>query len=212
MKHLKLLIFSAIVFGAAPINAQISIGPQLGYSYSFSGIRNINLGIRGDYQLEDNSGIAVSLGYHLPYKFEDEISLIARSSTTPSAKVLTNDRISGIKLLANYKYYLGGTEYEDDFAFYALAGAGISFYTYKSTTEPFDQNLYSANGYEGDKLSESFLGFSLNAGIGAEFLLGDNPAFVELKLLLPANQANGQSIEVDIPTFFHLTAGYRFSL
>jgi hypothetical protein len=115
-------------------------------------------------------------------------------------------------LLANYKYYLGGTEYEDDFAFYALAGAGVAFYTYKSTTESFDDKLYYANGYEGDKLTENYSGFSLNAGIGAEFLLGDNPAFVELKMLLPANQANGQYIEVEVPTFFHLTAGYRFSL
>jgi hypothetical protein len=214
MKNFKKLLIVAIVFmiGTNHLKAQITIGPQIGYSYSLPGIQNLNLGLRGDKQIEDNTGIMVSLAYHLPYNYTSEIYLNASSSSVTQARINTNERITGIKLLGNLKRYIASTEYGDDFGLYGILGLGVSLFTQTSTLDgEFDRDVYfQPRGYEDDKLKESYLGFSMNGGIGAEFLIGDNPMFLELKLLIPASSVGNQEIDVQVPGFVHLTAGYRF--
>lgn len=216
MKNVQKLLLVAIVtmIGSNQLLAQISVGPQIGYAYSIDGYKHVNLGLRGDKQVDDRTGTMVSLAYHLPHVSTSFLYLSSNTAGVTQAKVTTRDRVVGYKLVGNLKRYFAGTEYDNGFGVYGILGIGLSVFRLNKTIEDeYDRDVYRQPAeYENDKFNDYFLGFTMNGGIGTELMIGDNSLFLELKLLIPASQVGNQDVDVQIPGFLHLTAGYRFGM
>jgi hypothetical protein len=194
-------------------HAQLSIGPQLGLAKHLGVGKNLTFGLRGEYNLTDNVNVVASFNYYLPSNIQDE-DYVDDLNGGGSMSVDVQHRMTGYNLNIGLKKYIFGAEYEDDFGAYLMAGAGISILPYKSTiTTAYDASRYSPRSYlqEGNN-TDMLAGFTINAGMGAELMLGDNFAFGEMQLMIPATNVNGEEVDVAVPVTLAITIGYRFAL
>lgn len=218
MNKLKLFLMAGILaFSVQQSSAQLTLGGEAGYTIGGGVLSNINLGLRADYQLGDKSGAFGGISFLLPNSYESDVYVTAHSSTVnPMQKTAASKvKIGGTMIHAQYKRFFFGGEYKDGFGFYGGVGIALNLFTYKETiTGSYDSKVYSApNGFENDVYKELAPGFSINFGIGFDVANRDGNAFhLETFLNLPANQANGQDIEVIIPASINLRLGYRFAL
>lgn len=206
-KVMRLGIATVILLGAAiTSNAQLQLGANAGYFGSGLAGGQPAIGLRGEYNIEDNLSIVGSANYFVPKSFATEYQVYKNADQGSYDYFKAKDKVGCININAEAKRYTFGKEYEDDVAPYFLLGAGLNFWSYgtKFDTEP-DPSVYDVP----DMTSETYFGFSINAGFGADFMLGDNILGVEGKLMIPATQVNGAAIEVQIPAAYGIFVNYR---
>lgn len=189
-------------------NAQFSMGPQIGSMFSVVG-KQLNIGLRGDYSYAPKFSVSGIINYSLPAKDEGSVTVSSSYPQFGELEVPTEITYSYYGIHAEMKRYTFHKEYGDKFAPYFLMGAGINLYTFKEELNAdYDKEIFDREP-EGLEEPETFSGFSINVGFGGDLKVNDNFLFFELKALLPANQVNGQAIEVQIPVSAGIYAGYR---
>lgn len=213
MNSLKLIataLFITILSSQA--YSQLSLGGQVSYLNLFggTGLKSFGVGVKGDYAIDDKTVLSGGLNFYLPSTLTEGAYANAFSNqTSPSQIVIdTENKISFIHLYFGGKRYFVG-DYEDDFGFYGLAEIGILLAPTTTTLEEFDESKYYSTVEEG---RETLSNFTINFGAGVEKEIDFGYIFLDLKLNLPANQANGQAVAVEIPFSASINAGVRIPL
>ncbi|MGB0176330.1 MAG: hypothetical protein ACPF9D_04135 [Owenweeksia sp.] len=208
IKRIAAILFISLLSSQA--YSQISIGGQVSYLNLFggSGLKNFGLGVKGDYALNDETVLSGGVNYYLPSTYSDFTYGTANSSQTSPTQIEIDVeyKVSFIHLYFGGRRYFVG-DYEDDFGFYGLAEVGLLMAPVTTTLGEYDESRYNTSIEDGAK--ETLINFTLNLGVGVEKELDFGYIFGDLKLNLPANQANGQYVPVEIPTSLSVNAGVR---
>lgn len=206
MKKIALVLVMALSLGTS--FSQISIGGQFSYLTAFGFGSAPGFGAKFDYGHSDKLVITGGINYYTPITLEESSYANAFSSiTSPSSiNVSTEEKATFIEFKAGVRYYFGG-DYESDFGFYGLAGAGIWVIPWSSTvTEDYNQLLY----YGPEDQSETLTGLTINLGLGIEKGFDFGYIFAEAGLNLKAKSVNGTTIDQSIPNFAALNLGFRY--
>lgn len=200
-----------MLFFSAEADAQFSMDGMVSFQNMFggSGLKNFGLGIKAEYALGDKTVITGGFKYYLPSNFEDYTYGYAYSSqTNPSQiEIETKTGVSFLHLTFGGKRYFVG-DYEDNFGLYGIGEAGMLFAPVKTTiTGNFDPELYYTTFEDGEK--ETLSNFTIGFGLGFDIDLDFGYLFTDLKLNLPANQVNGQTVSISIPPAVAIDAGIR---
>ncbi len=211
MKKIVIVLF--VTFLSIQVNAQISLGGQASFIHLFgkTGINTFGIGVKGDYAKSEKIVITAGFNYFIPSTYSDYTYGNSFSSmTSPSQIDVDVDyKVSLYHVFVGGKYYLVN-DCEDDFGLYGIAEAGLMMGAVTTTLGDFNDNLYYTSMDDGAK--ESLSNFTLDIGIGGEFDLDFGYLFADLKLLLPVNTVDGQTVEVEIPASVSLSVGVRIPL
>ena len=207
MKTIYLLLWASIV--ASTATAQIDAS---NFSASFSGnytmykgnFKKSTPGAKIDIGYSASEKVRFSLGYsyHAPIKVPSTISTSNGSDLKDVASEIKYN-FSTISFAANYTFI--NTE-EDIFSIYVPVGASYVIAKYKEESKvAYPQGYTPLNQLEPGKET----GFTINAGLGAQYNLGTVRVFGDAGFAIPANQANGQYIQNNIPVHLVFNAGIR---
>ena len=188
--------------------AQFSLGAQFSYVKFFGGseVKNSGLGLQGQYGLSEDK--VVYGGFNLYKAYEQKGSFSAQaSSNQTSPSTIDVDFTNKIPLTNVYigfkKYFVG--EYDDEnFGFYGLLEMG-----YMGSKYTYDLDDYDDVAYNLTVEDETVSNFMITLGTGIEKGFDFGYLFSDLKLNIPANQENGEAVEVEIPASFSFNLGYR---
>lgn len=194
-------------------DASFSMGAQLNYNMYFggTGMKIFGLGIFGDYGKTEDVGIRGALNYYLPY---------VKSGGTWLADALADSTKPGaIEVGLKYKYnfynvsldgkkYFGDGSYEDG-GLYGFLGLGLTIAQFRYEIDAYDKTKYEATPFD-ENSKESFIQYIIRGGLGYERSLDFASIFAEGVLNIPANNVNGQYVEIQIPLSAGLHAGIRF--
>jgi len=174
----------------------------------FSEIKSPGFGLRGEYATSDKLAVYANFGYFTGSSFYHSVYANAFSSTTnPGQKTVdATSSVSIIALAVGAKYYFVG-DFEDDFGLYGIFEAGLMALPYKTEVGDFDRTQYYS--YD-DGYKETITGFTLGFGVGAEYNIEPVYVFAESKLMLPANNVNGEEVEVNISPSAIFNIGVRY--
>ncbi len=130
------------------------------------------------------------------------------STTTPQEVDITSkSKMTIFHIIFGEKRYFGG-DYKDG-GFYGFLEVGLMIIPVKTTYGSFDQSKYYTTGGG----SDSFSNFIIGGGLGYEAKINKTQKFFgEAKINLPANQVNGQAVDVEIGVSIGLNVGMRFQL
>lgn len=218
---LKASLFSALFLGAVQFNqtfAQfdvegLSFGAGLGTNSYTQGIGgSLAFNLRGHYILNEKAAFTLGYNTQLPIKNTYDYTANAYSSATnpSSIDVKGEESISFHNISADLHYYLV-SDIEESFGLYGLLGLGLTFASTETEFENYDKANY---GFGTTTYGEpqTYTGFIINAGIGANFMVSDQVAiFGEGRIGLPANKQDEKLIVNPIPFSYGLVAGVRFS-
>lgn len=214
MKKIKLFTLSLLLVCLSGLAySQISVAPQASFVNFFGGteIRSFGLGIKGEYATSDRFVPYGGVNFYFPNKSEGYATAVANDfNTTPSyIDVATSEKLSFIHLMFGAKFYFVG-DYEDDFNFYGFGEAGYLLARYtEELTGNYDRQKYTLEESSYGE-TESFGNFTIAFGLGIEKDLDFGYLFFDTKLILPANNVNGQVVDISIPASIGLNAGLRF--
>lgn len=157
----------------------------------------------------EKNAFFAEFNYYLPGELTSSNYAYAFSSaTSPSSLDITvKTKISGIGFRVGFRRYMIKEVSEEGFKLYFQAHAGLLLFSGKSTSSGFDPNLYYAT-YEP---TSTAYGFTIGGGFGGEYCIAEKiNIFLEGNLLIPANNVNGEEVEVQIPISFQSVVGVRF--
>lgn len=211
IKQIITIVFLSLLSSQA--YSQISVGGQASYLNLFGdiGLKNFGFGIKGEYAIKDKIVISGGVNYYLASKYSEiTFANAIDGQTSPSQiEVDVEQKVSFIQLYFGGKRYFVG-DYEADFGLYGLAEAGYLVVPITTSLGNFDNTLYST--FEEDGAKQTLTNFTLNFGFGLEKNLEFGYLFADLKLNLPANQVNGQTVAIEIPTSASINVGVRIPL
>jgi hypothetical protein len=223
MKKITLLMSLLLTVGIFKSQAQqfdkenLSFGLGIGSYYYSSVSKPMNINIRGNYVLDENTAIVVGFNYHLPFEVKNENTANAFSSATnpSSISVTRTDKYTMFNISAAY-YYTFVNENTDPFSLHAIVGAGLTSATVSGSYSQFDSDLYYVNNPKGAS-DKSVLGPIIDLGIGSNINFDKINVFIEAKLGIPATSTsanNSSSSSFDNPIPFHasLNVGVRYSI
>ncbi|MGZ4056828.1 MAG: hypothetical protein ACXVPU_04520 [Bacteroidia bacterium] len=191
------------VFG---IGAQFSMLKLLG-----SGMPSLKgFGINALFSPKGNkNAFFADFNYYLHGTQNSSDYATAYSSTTDPQQVdiTVATKISGVGFRVGFRRYMIKDISEDGFKLYFHACAGILAFKGSSTSSGYDPALYST-AFEP---TSTALGFTIGGGFGAEYSIQSKVnIFLEGDLNIPANNVNGQDVEVEIPISLQAVVGVRF--
>jgi hypothetical protein len=212
MKNTKqtqtIFLFLFIVFN---LQAQLSLSPQMSYIKlgGDSDVNSLGLGLKIEFGKDGNSVLYGGGNYYLSGKILDITEGLALSSST-SPSYIDIDVVYDINIvhlfLGGKRYLLGNYE-EDNFGLYFMVEGGYMLMPITTKLSSYDKTLYASSIEDGAK--ETLSGLTLAGGIGVEKYLGMGFAFAEAKYNFPANQVNGLTVSVDIPSSLNFNVGLR---
>ncbi|HEX8545420.1 MAG TPA: outer membrane beta-barrel protein, partial [Cytophagaceae bacterium] len=214
MKNLQtaFALFIFLFLAKIPSNAQFGIG--LGYNYTKYlgdfGEGNSGLNIRASYNLSEKGTINGGFVYGLPLKYNTTMTAYSSSSMTSPSYV----EVEGEQQLSFKTFYLNYSRFfvkdnEEPFSVYGLVGAAVIVANFESKVKgSYDKTLYNLSG-QGE--SESFTGFMIHAGIGAQFNFGPMSVFTEGILGIPANKVGNADVEITVPFNAGINLGTKYT-
>jgi hypothetical protein len=211
---LSIAVLSMTIFGAVTTGNAQHFGAGAGLSFLKFGNSDLDTkmhlapGLRGRWDNDDK--LAVSFGFHfyLPNSYDASTSLSPLSSADPYLTVTYTDKFSALHIFVHGNYYLVGESGGDELGLYGIFGAGYMSETAKSAiSTTVDPSKYSTAAYEG---SFSGSGLTIDLGAGVDIPVSSFKVFGEAQLNLPANSANGETIEVKINSSYCFNLGVRF--
>ncbi len=217
---LKTTLLSTLFLGAVQFNQtfaqfdieNLSFGAGIGTNSYAQGIGgSLAFNLRGHYMVSEK--VAFTLGYNtqIPIKNTYEYTANAYSSTTNPSSIDVNgeESISFHNIAADLHYYFV-SDMEESFGLYGLVGLGLTFAGTETEFENYDKANYGF-GTTTYGEAQTYTGFIINAGIGANFMISDQVSiFGEGRIGLPANKQDDQLIVNPIPFSYGLLAGVRF--
>ncbi len=204
----KFIICAALAAISGVVSAQFAIGGQGNWSrYGSGGGSFIGLGINGSLLLREEYPIRLSVNYAIPRTTSETTTVNALSSTTtPSSReVLYKEKISLLNFWLDGQKYFGRGDAEDG-GLYGLLGLGFTSAKVSYDVSAYDKTLYD----EAISETESSVGqFGIRAALGYDKGFDFGNIFLEGGINLSANQANGQEVEVNLPSFLFVNFGVR---
>jgi hypothetical protein len=204
----KFIICAALAAISGTASAQFAIGGQGNWSrYGSGGGSFIGLGINGSLLLREEYPIRLSVNYALPRTTSETTTVNALSSgTTPSSKeVLYKEKISLLNFWLDGQKFFGRGDAEDG-GLYGLLGLGFTSAKVSYDVSAYDRTLYD----EAISETESSVGqLGIRAALGYDKGFDFGNIFLEGGINLSANQANGQDVEVNLPSFLFVNFGVR---
>ncbi len=204
----KTILISILALATNAATAQLSVGASFSYLNflgDYSELSTPGLSLRGDYAQDDRLVFTGGFGYYFGNTDETEYTLSPLSSTNNPITVEGENSYSFINVYVGAKRYFVG-DYEGDFNIYGELDLGLLLSPYKSEiTESYNESNYQTP----ELTDETFSNFIIGAGVGMEANLGFGYGFAEAKLNIPANQENGETVEVEIPGQIALNLGVR---
>lgn len=147
--------------------------------------------------------------YYLPgKKSSSDYATAFSSATSPSQYDITVDsKIKGMGFRVGYRRYIINDIADEGFKMYFQFALGMLLFNgTSSTSTAVDPNLY----YTSFEPTWTASGFTIGGGMGAEFCVNETVnIFAEGNLNVPANTANGEAIEVEIPASLQPVIGVR---
>ena len=185
-----------------------SIGGDLQFNKYFSGGPSI-MGISALGELSIGK-FAYRLGFAYAFPSKESFATYAdaySSLTNPQqVSVTETDKLSIINIYLDAKKVFA-SDYTDG-GFYLYFGVNLSLISVSSSFSSYDQSNYYTTGGASGSLSQWYI----RGGAGYDLKLGPGMAFAELGLDIAANSVNGVGVDVNVPSFFQIAAGYRVLL
>lgn len=214
MKTIKILIV-IIITGFITQNSysQLSIGGQLSYLKLFggTGLNGKGIGLKGDFAMNEKTIITGGFNYYKGNTYSGDVYGNALSSDISPNQILipVEYKLSFMHIYGGVKRYFAG-DCEEDFGFYGIVEAGLLMAPMVTKVGSYDSKNYYTSVTDGEK--ETFSNLTINPGIGIEQNVGFGYLYADLKLNLPANNANGVEVEIQIPTSVSVNLGVRIPL
>ncbi len=206
MKKFIICAVVAAISGAA--SAQFAIGGQGNWSkYAKGGPSFIGVGINGSILVHEDYPLRLSVNFGLPKTTSYTTTVNALSSgTTPQSKeVLYKEKISLLNFWLDGQKYFGRGDAEDG-GLYGLLGLGFTSAKVNYDVSAYDKTLYD----EAISETSSTVGqFGIRAALGYDKGFDFGNIFLEGGINLSANQANGQDVQVNLPSFLFVNFGVR---
>jgi hypothetical protein len=204
----KFIVCAALAAISGVASAQFAIGGQGNWSrYGSGGGSFIGLGINGSLLLREEYPIRLSVNYAIPRTTSETTTVNALSSTTtPSSReVLYKEKISLLNFWLDGQKFFGRGDAEDG-GLYGLLGLGFTSAKVSYDVSAYDKTLYD----EAISETESSVGqFGIRAALGYDKGFDFGNIFLEGGINLSANQANGQDVQVNLPSFLFVNFGVR---
>jgi hypothetical protein len=208
--HKQIILLTVVILTSFQSYSQISAAGQLGVLRSSLGL-SFGIGARVDYAKNDRTVFQGGFNFYLPTKFDGQTDGVALDNATVPEyiSVPLEHKASFMHVTIGARRYFVG-DYEDDFGFYGFAEVGLLYVPVRTTVGEYDATKYSVSSEVSENIN--LLGYTIGFGIGLEKELDFGYLFSDLKINLPANEANGVAISVVIPTTFALSAGVRIPI
>jgi hypothetical protein len=211
---MKVIFFFILIIGFIPCNAQWSYGGEFSFIHfsGNTGLKHFGAGARGEYEINEWTGLNAALSFFLPQSYEAEVLVFANSPRVePYSKNLPVDsRISYTKIgIGGKRYFIGRYEGDDNqrFGFYGSGGFGLMFGARNSDIPSFDQSVYWSP--IDDEQKGVFINWIAGLGMGAEYLVGKTYLYVSVMSRYTFDQANQQLIKTTTPFTFNYNFGMR---
>ncbi len=204
----KSFLFTLLLLLSFSASAQFGLGGQVNYSKYFAGNPSfIGFGVNGSVVIAQSYPIRLSVNFGLPQTINGSSTAQALSSTTePQYVTVSNDqKLSLLNFWLDGQKFFGEGGYQDG-GVYGFFGLGYTSAKVTSTIGNYDHTLYD-NVDNGDNSAIGQFGIRLGLGYDKGFDFGN--VFLEAGLNLSANQANGQTVAVNLPSFLLVNAGLR---
>ena len=208
MKTITTIIIGTSLFFYSNTNAQISGGAQLSYLKLFggTGISSLGLGLKGEYAASEKVAYLGGFNYYFPEN--EKYTTIANASSSDldpnHVDVDYEQKFNFIHIYVGAKYYFAG-ETAGSFGVYGLGEAGYLFAPFTTTVGDVPSGYHTSL----EDGTENVGNLTINFGIGGEGNIGFGYLFGDVKLNLPANQANGVEVAINIPASASFNAGVR---
>lgn len=207
-----LILVAVIVF--VPCKAQWSYGGEFSFVHfsGNTGLKHFGAGARGDYEVNDWTGVGATLAFFLPQSYDANTLLVANSgNTVPFTKEIPVDsRISFTRLgIDGRRYFIGRYEGDENsrFGFYGSAGFGLFFGARTSDIPNFDDGVYWSP--IADEERGVFINWVAGLGVGAEYLVGKTYLYLSAMSRYTIDQANQKLIKTELPFIFNYNFGMR---
>ncbi len=206
---LKKLVASVVVCSlfVSAANAQFNIGAQ-GTIGAFSGGVGFlkGGGIEAGYGLiksrkHKDAGsklfVCASFNYYGGGNGTGSFYSTALSSINPVQEITVpyTWKLHLIQVNVGAKYYLAGGM-AAPFSFYGQVGLSIEDMPVKYTTGSYNRSQYDDSQ---EPLNENSIGAAFHLGVGIDVKAGPVHIYLATRLIIPANQVNGEDIEIVIP-------------
>lgn len=204
----KSILMAALIMMGLSASAQFGLGGQVNYSKYFAGNPSfIGFGVNLSLVIADNYPIRLSANFGLPQTIKGSATASALSDTTDpgSVNVTDNTKITLLNFWLDAQKYFGSGGYQDG-GVYGFFGLGYTSAKGKESIGSYDHTLYEDIS-TADNASVGQLGIRLGLGYDKGFDFGN--LFLEAGLNLSANEANGQAVEVKLPSFLLVNVGLR---
>lgn len=207
------LIFSFLII-ILSAKAQYSYGGEFSFMHFFgpTKLKHFGLGLNGEYQINEWTGVTASTNYFLPQVFNGKLLITGVTpDVDPYLSVISVESRVGFTHLGigGKRYFLGRYVLDEHkpFGMYGTVGFGLLFGAIRSQVPQYDKTLYSSPINDEEK--NVFINWMAGAGIGAEFLLGKNYLYVSVLGRATIDQANPLLIKTNIPVFLNYNLGMR---
>lgn len=119
--------------------------------------------------------------------------------------------LHGPSVNAQARYYVVG-DYYSPINMYVPFELGLHMLFAEGRLDKFNEALYDKPDWYDGPEKELLLGYSIGAGIGAEFQIGLPVMFIESQFVFPVNSVNGQPVEPKVPMHVVFDVGIRVPL
>ncbi len=156
------------------------------------------------HSLHQKVSVAGGVGRSLPAAENLELPGSLRADGTAATVPVTRD-LAVWEVDVSGRYHFVGKSY-DPSTFYGLIGASLLWI---DSSIGYDDARYDLSYLETDSTSA---GFMLIGGLGFRWTLGNLALLAETSLALPANEVNGEAVQVEVPAYAmgQLGVGYAF--
>lgn len=212
MKKITLSLLAIVLFTVA--KAQIGLGDIYGGAgFNVTGYltenglsKGFGPNLRAGVNFTEKFGACINFNRSFPIKFTSTEYAYPFSSQTPGGSITVTSTRKVVFTEANIRanYFMAGSG-DDEFGFYGHLGAGILSYKETKEASDYDPNLY----YTTESSSEQTMGLMMGGGLGLQYRSGMFAGFAEFGINLPANEANGESIDPVAVINAGLTVGVK---
>lgn len=159
--------------------------------------------------VSDKIATLVKFNMSLPITESTSVYTYPLSSNLSQETIKAEETITFYYITAGAKYMLIGGDRRDVFGLYGFAEAGMIIASDKMELSESVPAGYYTSFTEG---KQTFANFTIGGGLGADIDFGAGKFWVDVFLALPATEANGVAVAVQIGGVAGIQAGVKFAI